>query len=233
VTDGPHSFTATQSMNGVTSTAPAQSFMVMGADPLVVTTPAPGATYLAGADGTGTVLVKGTAQPGAIVTVTLDDGTVATATVADDGTWSARFTGVKQGQHTYTATQSIGAYTSSPVTVAFSVIRDPAVGGGTGGGGTDPGNGGGTGNGGTGNGGTGGGAGTGNGGTGSGSGQGTTSPAGNGGTIDPGTSVVSGVLAFTGSTVLPWAVVGAGILALGLGMLGASRGLSRIRARKR
>ena len=99
-----------------------------------------------------------------------------------------------------------------------------------------PGTGGGTGGGtGTGNGGTG----SGSGGTGTGSGSGTgsnqdpaLSPAGTGGTGTPG-SLVDGALAFTGSTVLPWAAVGAGILALGLGMLGASRALSTFRSRRR
>lgn len=44
---------------------------------------------------------------------------------------------------------------------------------------------------------------------------------------------LAGARAFTSSAARPWAAVGAGFLALGPWMLGASQGSSRIRARKR
>lgn len=214
---GQHSFIASQTVNGTTTRAPQSGFTIRSVDPLTVSSPLPGASYTAGPDGTATVPISGTAQPGATVTITLDDGTAKTVTADADGNWSLTFTGIAPGTHSYVVRQTVDGFFSDPLATTFVVVRGPAT---TPGGGGTGGNGGGTG-------GTGGGSGTG-----SGSGSGTTVPAGNGSTTTP-TSVVTGVLAFTGSTVLPWMVVGAGLFALGLGMLGASRGLSRIRAKKR
>ncbi len=265
VSIGSHSFVASQTANGLTTNAPSQDFLVRATDPIVISQPAPGSTFLATTDGTATIRVAGTSDPGALVTVSVDNGRNFTTTADDNGAWTLDISGVAPGQHTLTATETVLGSTSDPVSTVFGVMSPPSTGGGqpgTGGGepgtgGGDPGTGGGdpgTGGGqpGTGGGqpgtggGTGGGTGTGNGGTGSGSGGTGTgsdsgtgsnqdpalSPAGTGGTGTPG-SLVDGALAFTGSTVLPWAAVGAGILALGLGMLGASRALSTFRSRRR
>ncbi|BDZ51665.1 hypothetical protein GCM10025867_39060 [Frondihabitans sucicola] len=234
---GEHSFIASQTVAGVTTSAPENAFSIQDVAPLTVVSPLPGASFTAGVDGRSSVPISGTAQPGAIVTITLDGGTSKTVTADADGDWTLTFTGLVPGTHSFVGTETVSGFTSGPAATAFVVVQGPTTPGGGGTGPGDPGDGGGTGPGtgpGTGTGaGTGTGTGTGTGaGTGTGTGTGIAVPAGTGSTTTP-TSVVGGVLAFTGSTVLPWMVVGAGLFALGLGMLGASRGLSRIRAGKR
>lgn len=241
VASGTHTFVASQTVDGQTTSAPEQDFTIQDAAPLTVASPLPGSSFTAAADGTVAVPISGTADPGSIVTVTLDDGASKTVTADADGHWTLTFTGVTVGNHSYVVTQTVDGFVSDPVATSFVVLRSTATngggdGGGTGGGGTGGGgtggNGGGTGGGGGSTGGGTGTGGTGTGGTGTGTGTGSVDPAGTGSTTTP-TTVVAGVLAYTGSTVLPWMVVGAGLFALGFGMLGASRGLSRIRAKKR
>lgn len=172
--------------------------------------------------------VSGTAEPGATVTVRLDDGRTETVTADARGRWSLRFPAVKPGDHVYVVHETVDGFASAPVSTSFLVLQGPASGtdgGDSGSGGTD-----GDGSGGS------GGNGTGSGAPGTGSGTGTSAGSGIGVTAGGGatpTFVSGGALAFTGSTVLPWMVVGAGLFALGLGMVGASRGLSRIRASRR
>ncbi|RKR73136.1 choice-of-anchor G family protein [Frondihabitans australicus] len=217
VADGDHTVVATQTVMGTETSTDPQSFSLDIIDPLTLARPAPGSTYAAGTNGLASVPVMGTADPDAVVTITLDGGRSVQVQAADDGTWSYTFTGVAPGTHTYVVTQTVGAFTSDPLATTFTV-RKLAVNVGPGGDGNGNGNGNGNGTGHTGNG-DGNGGGT----------NGNTSPAGTGSDQ----TFLGQALAYTGSTVFPWAVVGAAFLALGLGMLGASRGLSRIRARKR
>ncbi|GAA4265483.1 beta strand repeat-containing protein [Frondihabitans peucedani] len=225
---GTHDYTATQvAITGTTTTAP-RDFTVSGVAPVTVSSPRPGSVFTTGPEGTMWIPVSGTAEPGATVTVRLDDGRTETVTADARGRWSLRFPAVKPGDHVYVVHETVDGFASAPVSTSFLVLQGPASGtdgGDSGSGGTD-----GDGNGGT------GGNGTGSGAPGNGSGTGTSAGSGIGVTAGGGatpTFVSGGALAFTGSTVLPWMVVGAGLFALGLGMVGASRGLSRIRASRR
>ncbi|ARC57537.1 hypothetical protein AS850_10665 [Frondihabitans sp. 762G35] len=212
VRTGGHSFVASQVVAGVTTAAPAQAFTIQAIAPVTIGSPASGSTFSTLGTGRVTIPVSGRAEPGATVTVTLDGSRVTTVVAGSDGTWSTAFPGVVPGSHGFVVTETVEGFTSAPVTTTFQVIRGVAVGTGNGGAGT----------GGSGNGGAGGTGGTG-------TGSGVTSPAGSGSA----TPTIGQALAYTGSTVLPWMVVGAGILALGLGMLGASRALGRFRSRRR
>ncbi|MCK1348599.1 hypothetical protein IVB52_35045 [Bradyrhizobium sp. CW11] len=130
LSDGKHSFTATDTVSGVTSKAST------GLDVTVDST-APDAPILLSDPTThNRATVSGTAEAGS--SVKLYEGTtlLGTATVASDGDWSVTTPNLKHGSHTFTATATDAAGNTS----ALSQPIDPPIGshggGGTSGGGT-------------------------------------------------------------------------------------------------
>ncbi|MFJ4037435.1 choice-of-anchor G family protein, partial [Microbacterium sp. NPDC090007] len=114
---GDYTATATQPFDGSTDTV---DFSVAETPDVVILTPADGAEFAVGQDdGEAIVPVSGTASPGALVTVTLDNGDVQTDTADDDGTWSVEFEGLPIGQYTATATQDADG---SSDTATFAVV---------------------------------------------------------------------------------------------------------------
>ncbi|MDM7890991.1 choice-of-anchor G family protein [Curtobacterium caseinilyticum] len=227
---GEWSLQATQTVDGTPSDSQVVPIVVRVADPLAVTSPVPGARQTAGADGTATWRVAGTAEPGATVTVRTDgDGDASVTTAADDGTRTVTVP-LAVGPHTFTVTQTVGGATSAAQTVDVVVVAagtpgtpEPPIGSGNDGSGTDDGidDGAGNGNG------NGSGIGTGNGagvGTGTGDGAGTGDGSGRG---------TGRGLAFTGADVAPLAGAAGGLVVLGFLLLGLSRLARGIRRRGR
>ncbi|OII10570.1 hypothetical protein BIU97_10625 [Curtobacterium sp. MCBA15_009] len=206
VPEGDWMITASQSVNGTTSTAPPVRIVVDAIEPVAITSPAPGEHRTASADGTVAWRVTGTAEPRAVVTLVVDDGNPVTTTADDTGAWSV-VVRMAVGPHTIRVTETVGTATSAPQTVSVTVDAAAASGTpGTPGGVAGPGTG------------TGGLPGTGTGGLpGSGSGNGS------------GAGPVTGGLAFTGADVAPIAGTATGLLLLGVLLLGLSRLARRVR----
>ncbi|WP_407171996.1 choice-of-anchor G family protein, partial [Microbacterium sp. A1-JK] len=126
---GDYTATATQS-DGSTDTT---SFAIAPEDDVAIATPTPGQVIVVpDAGDTTDVLVSGTGQPGATITVVLDGGESLTDEVDGDGNWSVLFDDVGEGGHTAVATQDVDGSTDS---VDFSieeaddvVIEEPADG---------------------------------------------------------------------------------------------------------
>lgn len=88
----------------------------------------PTITYVGGSP----LQVRGTAEPGRTITVTVDGTTtVGTATVGVDGTWSLDVaTPLAAGSHSFTAVASDSGGHTSPVSAAFTIntgITEPAI----------------------------------------------------------------------------------------------------------
>ncbi|WP_344040461.1 choice-of-anchor G family protein, partial [Microbacterium hatanonis] len=126
---GDYTATATQS-DGSTDTT---SFAIVPEDDVAIATPTPGQVIVVPDTGdVADVLVSGTGQPGAIITVVLDEDETLTDEVDGDGNWSVLFDDVGEGGHTAVATQDVDGSTDS---VDFSieaaddvVIEEPADG---------------------------------------------------------------------------------------------------------
>ncbi|WP_354267372.1 Ig-like domain-containing protein [Bradyrhizobium ottawaense] len=116
--DGKHSFTATDTVSGVTSKASA-------ALDVTVDSAAPDAPILLSDPTThNRATVSGTAEAGS--SIKLYEGTtlLGTATVASDGDWSVTTPNLKHGSHTFTATATDAAGNTS----ALSQPIDPPIG---------------------------------------------------------------------------------------------------------
>lgn len=117
---GPHSIAASQTVGGTTTDAPEVGFSVAAAVPIRVTSPQDGQVVpITGA--TTSIVVSGTAEPGATVTVDID-GRTATTTAGGDGSWTVTVTRVPPGTHTVSATETVGGRTSDPVTSTVRVV---------------------------------------------------------------------------------------------------------------
>jgi hypothetical protein len=214
---GRYTIRATETVDGTTTAASPQSVTIAAVDPLVVRSPSNGTVMRAGAAGTVDIPMSGTAEPNALVTVTVDGGDPATTTAGTDGVWTLTLHGVPVGEHVFSATQTIGRAESAPQTMVVTVFAaDLGTGTGTGGTGGAPGTSGGTGT-----------------GTGTGSGGGTGLPGMTAPSSDPSRTSSAGGLAFTGSDVLPVLGLGLGILLLGFLLLGLSRVTAAVRRRSR
>ncbi|MEK6345128.1 MAG: hypothetical protein V4737_15010, partial [Curtobacterium sp.] len=123
VSAGSYDAAVTQTIGGSTSEPVRRAFTVTAAERLRITAPADGSTIRV-ADPTSTtpVTVRGTAAPGARVSVSIGGAFAATTTADDDGRWSATFAGVPVGERTATATQTVAGTTSDPVTSDFGVV---------------------------------------------------------------------------------------------------------------
>ncbi len=84
---------------------------------VVITSPVDGAEVTPGDDG---VPVTGTGEPGATVVVTTGEIST-TTTVTDEGTWTTVLPGLEPGDHTITATQTVGDDTSTD-SVTMTVV---------------------------------------------------------------------------------------------------------------
>jgi len=175
------------------------------------------------------VTVSGSAEPGALVTVVLDDDRSATVT-ADPatGAWTVAFADVPVGDHVVSAAQTVDGATGDPVTTGFSVVAadepgqpgEPGTPGQPGTPGTpgQPGFPGLPGQPGT---------------PGQPGAPGQPGTPGQPGGASPAPIVAgSSGLAFTGQDALGWASAGAGLLLLGLGLLTAARVRRAVRSRR-
>jgi Bacterial Ig-like domain len=121
--DGSHTFAvyAVDAAGNADATPATRTWTVDTVAPAapVITGPADGSV-----NGTGTVVVSGTAEPGS--TVAVSDGTTqrGTGTVSGDGSWSVTLTGVADGAHSYTARATDAAGNVSAVSAAVGVTVD-------------------------------------------------------------------------------------------------------------
>jgi len=100
---------ATQTVGGVTSPIVSQGLVVAAGAPVVITRPGDDLQvyYVAGTGGTTPVVVTGTGQPGAVVTVAVGDDRAADVVVPVSGTWTVSVPGVPVGSYVVSASQSI------------------------------------------------------------------------------------------------------------------------------
>ncbi|PJG49989.1 hypothetical protein CVM73_38840, partial [Bradyrhizobium forestalis] len=116
--DGKHSFTATDTVSGVTSKAST-------ALDVTVDTAAPDAPVLLSDPTThNRATVSGTAEAGSLIKLYEGTTLLGTATVASDGDWSVTTPNLKHGSHTFTATATDAAGNTS----ALSQPIDPPIG---------------------------------------------------------------------------------------------------------
>lgn len=122
--DGKHSFTATDTVSGVTSKAST-------ALDVTVDSAAPDAPVLLSDPTThNRATVSGTAEAGSSIKLYEGATLLGTATVASDGDWSVTTPNLKHGSHTFTATATDAAGNTS----ALSQPIDPPIGSHSGGG---------------------------------------------------------------------------------------------------
>ncbi|MGO2684088.1 MAG: choice-of-anchor G family protein, partial [Microbacterium sp.] len=95
---------------------------------VAITSPADGEEYtVPSEDDTSEMPVTGTGEPGATVTVTIPGvDNSQTGVVGDDGTWEVTFPAVPVGDHTISATQTVGDDTTTD-TVDVSVVSEAAT----------------------------------------------------------------------------------------------------------
>ncbi|RKR76122.1 hypothetical protein C8E83_3287 [Frondihabitans australicus] len=113
---GSHTFTVTQTLNG----AAAGSTTATADFGAAVDATGPTAEF----SGPSTA-VTGTGAPGATVILKEGGATIGTATVAANGTWSIEATGLQDGAHTFTATQTArgNVVTTDTLTVTRNATR--------------------------------------------------------------------------------------------------------------
>ena len=122
VPTGSWTASVTQTVGGTTSAPVGRAVAVVAAAELTVRQPGDEAITVAGPDTTTTVVIAGDAEPGATVTVTVDDRDPVEATAGADGAWAVEVPGVGTGTHTVTATQTVDGSTSTgPVRRTFEV----------------------------------------------------------------------------------------------------------------
>lgn len=112
---GTHTFTATQTVNGVVSSAISAGSVTVGA-------PTWTATNL---NNDNTAVVTGTGKAGATITIKEGVSTLGTATVDAQGGWTFTTAVLTPGTHTFTATETVGSTTSASFS-AGSVTVNPA-----------------------------------------------------------------------------------------------------------
>ncbi|MFS2031659.1 beta strand repeat-containing protein, partial [Curtobacterium sp. CT11-45] len=112
----------TQAVNGTTSAAVARPVSVVAAADLTVRQPGEDPITVADGDATTTVTIAGDAQPGATVTVTVDDRDPVEVTAGDDGAWSVDVPDLGVGTHDVSVTQTVdGSTSTTPVESAFEI----------------------------------------------------------------------------------------------------------------
>ncbi|MFJ3381863.1 beta strand repeat-containing protein [Curtobacterium sp. NPDC090217] len=96
--------------------------------PVTIATPTANQQFsVPSASSTRSVTVSGAGEPGATIAVDLGAGRTGTATVAANGTWTTSIANVPTGDHTATATQTVGGATAGTATQPFSVVAQQAL----------------------------------------------------------------------------------------------------------
>lgn len=124
---GDHTASVTQTVGGQTSDAVDRDFTIAVGDDLVIASPTAGQQVPAGAGGQIGVVVSGTAEPGASVAVTVDDGDPVRVTADVSGNWTIPATQLGIGDHTVTAVQTVNGTTGPTVPRDFTVVPGSAI----------------------------------------------------------------------------------------------------------
>ncbi len=127
VDTGDHTASVTQTVGGVTSDPVDRDFTVAAGAALVVETPTDQQAVPAGADGQASVVVRGTAEPGATVLVRIDGGTAVPVTADATGAWATDPVQLGVDDHTVSAVQVVNGTTGPTVTRDFTVVPGTAI----------------------------------------------------------------------------------------------------------
>jgi hypothetical protein len=124
--DGPHTFGAyaVDAAGNADATPATRSWTV---DTVAPAAPAIGSPADGSVNGTGTVVVSGTAESASTVAVFDAAAQKGSAAVGSDGAWSVTLTGVADGAHSYTARATDAAGNTSPASAAVGVTVDAAA----------------------------------------------------------------------------------------------------------
>ncbi|ACZ23238.1 Ig-like domain-containing protein [Sanguibacter keddieii DSM 10542] len=129
--EGTYEITATQTVNGQTSTQTVTVTVTEEVDVLeavAILTPEDGDTIVVPAGETVDLDVTGSGEPGADVAVTVEGQGDQTVTVQPDGTWTATFPGIGEGTYEITATQTVGGQTTTDtITVVVDEVAPVAI----------------------------------------------------------------------------------------------------------
>ena len=120
-----YEITVTQTVGDQTTTETI-TVEVDGVVPATITAPADGGTLQVPVGGTTDLVASGTGDPGADVVVSVTGQPDQTVVVAPDGTWTATFPGLGEGEYDVTATQTVGDQTTTE-TVTVTVDGVDAV----------------------------------------------------------------------------------------------------------
>ncbi|SDQ70452.1 hypothetical protein SAMN02800687_2479 [Curtobacterium sp. UNCCL20] len=124
---GDHTAAVTQTVRDETSTAIDRDFTIAVGEDLVIDSPTDAQVVPAGADDQAGVVVRGTAEPGATVAVTLDDGDPVEVVADASGEWATDPLQLGIGDHTVAAVQTVNGTTGPTVTRAFTVVTGTAI----------------------------------------------------------------------------------------------------------
>ena len=129
--EGTYEITATQTVNGQTSTQTVTVTVAeeVGAlEAVVILTPEDGDTVVVPAGDTVDLDLTGSGEPDAEVVVSVEGEDDQTVTVQPDGTWTATFPGLGAGTYEITATQTVGGQTTTEtITVVVDEVEPVAV----------------------------------------------------------------------------------------------------------
>ncbi|ROQ06982.1 MULTISPECIES: Ig-like domain-containing protein [unclassified Curtobacterium] len=124
---GDHTASVTQTVGGATSAPIDRDFTVEAGDALVIEAPGDAQEVPAGTGGQANVVVRGTAEPGATVAVTIDDADAVEVVADTAGNWAAPSTQLGIGDHTVTAVQTVNGTDGPIVTRDFTVVPGNAI----------------------------------------------------------------------------------------------------------
>ncbi|MGN8049872.1 choice-of-anchor G family protein [Curtobacterium sp. 22159] len=124
---GDHTASVTQTVAGRTSAPVDRDFTIAVGDDLVIDSPTDAQQVPAGPDDTAGVVVRGTADPGAAVAVTVDGGQPVDVVADASGNWSTDPVELAVGQHTVEAVQTVNGTTGPTVTRDFTVVPGTAI----------------------------------------------------------------------------------------------------------
>jgi hypothetical protein len=124
---GTYEVTATQTVNGQTSTQTV-TVEVQAVTPVTISTPGDGETFRALASAGVDLEVTGSGDVGATVEVSISGAADQTATVGEDGSWTVTFRGLPEGTHEVVASQLVGDFSSTDsVTVEVETVDDVVI----------------------------------------------------------------------------------------------------------
>lgn len=124
---GTYEVTATQTVNGQTSTQTV-TVEVQVVTPVAISTPGDGETFRALASAGVDLAVTGSGDVGATVEVSISGAADQTATVGEGGSWTVTFRGLPEGTHEIVASQLVGDLSSTDsVTVEVETVDDVVI----------------------------------------------------------------------------------------------------------